>query len=277
MSDTVIDWQYSITICPELQQKQQGNAASENMAEPAAFFEKGFTNADKCVNISMTDRLSVASAGEKGLSFMRIVKSAEERKNEILDVAEQLFAARGFDNTSTNDIINAIGVARGTLYHHFKSKEEVLDAVIDRITGTLVRQAGAIAADRRVPLLERLTGSIRALNVESRIGEEVMIQVHKPQNALLHQKMQKSLIGGIVPILTGLIEEGCREGVFRTPYPEEAAEMVMIYSNIAFDELAELSPEARKRKIQAFIFHTERIMGAEEGTLQDPILRIFIN
>ena len=208
---------------------------------------------------------------------MRIVKSAEERKNEILDVAEQLFAAKGFDNTSTNDIINEIGIARGTLYHHFKSKEEILDAVIDRITGTLLREAEAIAADRRIPLLDRLSESIMALNVDSRIGEEVMVQVHKPQNALLHQKMQKQLIGGIVPILTGLIEEGRESGVFHTPYPAEAAEMVMIYSNIAFDELSELSPEDRMRKIQAFIFHTERILGAKEGALREAILRIFMN
>ena len=207
---------------------------------------------------------------------MRIVKSAEERKNEILDVAEQLFAVRGFDNTSTNDIINEIGIARGTLYHHFKSKEEILDAVIDRITGTLMREAEAIAANQQIPLLDRLTGSIMALNVDSRIGEEVMLQVHKPQNALLHQKMQKQLIGGIVPILTRLIEEGCQEGLFHTPYPAEAAEMVMIYSNAAFDELAEQSAEERLRKIQAFIFHTERIMGAEEGALQEPIMRIFM-
>ena len=46
---------------------------------------------------------------------MRIVKSADERKNEILDVAEQLFAEKGFDNASTNDIIKKIGIARGTL------------------------------------------------------------------------------------------------------------------------------------------------------------------
>ena len=52
--------------------------------------------------------------------------------------------------------------------------------------------------------------------------------------------------------------------------------MVMIYSNAAFDELAELSSDERMQKIQAFICHTERIMGAEEGTLQEPIMRIFL-
>ena len=65
---------------------------------------------------------------------MRIVKTAEERKNEILDVAEELFAEKGYDNASTNDIIARIGIARGTLYHHFSSKEEILDAIVDRMT-----------------------------------------------------------------------------------------------------------------------------------------------
>lgn len=207
---------------------------------------------------------------------MRHEKRGDARKKEILDTAEQLFASNGFDNTSTNDIINAIGIARGTLYHHFTSKEDILDAVIDRINNSLMQDAKKIAKDSQIPLLDRLTGSILALNVDSGIGEEVMIQVHKPQNALLHQKMQERLISGIVPVIAGLIEEGNREGIFHTPYPKEAAEMVMIYSNIAFDDLALMSPEERMEKIQAFIFHAERIMGAEEGTLQEPIMRIFL-
>lgn len=207
---------------------------------------------------------------------MRHEKRGEARKKEILDTAEQLFASNGFDNTSTNDIINAIGIARGTLYHHFTSKEDILDSVIDRIINTLMRSAKEIADDKQIPLLDRLTGSIMALNVESRIGEEVMIQVHKPQNALLHQKMQEKLINGIVPVITGLIEEGNNNGLFHSPYPKEAAEMVIIYSNTAFDELAEISGDERIQKIQAFICHTERIMGAEEGTLREPIMRIFL-
>ena len=207
---------------------------------------------------------------------MRHEKRGDARKKEILDTAEQLFASNGFDNTSTNDIINTIGIARGTLYHHFTSKEDILDSVIDRINDALMLDAKKIAEDKQIPLLDRLTGSICALNVDSRIGEEVMIQVHKPQNALLHQKMQEKMISGIVPVISDLIKEGNREGIFRSPYPEEAAEMLMIYSNIAFDALAVMSPEERTRKIQAFICHAERIMGAEDGALQEPIMRIFL-
>lgn len=61
---------------------------------------------------------------------MRIVKEASVRRNEILDAAEQLFVTKGFDETSTNDILEQVGIARGTLYYHFKSKEKILDAMI---------------------------------------------------------------------------------------------------------------------------------------------------
>ena len=56
-----------------------------------------------------------------------------ETEYNRVDVGEELFTQKGFDDTSTNDIINVIGIARGTLYHHFKSKEDILDAVIERI------------------------------------------------------------------------------------------------------------------------------------------------
>lgn len=76
---------------------------------------------------------------------MRIVKDAVVRKNEILDVAEKLFCADGYNNTSTNDILAEVGIARGTLYYHFKSKEDILDAMIDRILEETITKARNIA------------------------------------------------------------------------------------------------------------------------------------
>ena len=79
---------------------------------------------------------------------MRVVKEANVRKSEILDVAERLFRTKGFDGTSTTDILNEIGIARGTLYYHFKSKEDILDALIERMTGSLVAKASEIARNK---------------------------------------------------------------------------------------------------------------------------------
>ena len=205
---------------------------------------------------------------------MMVVKSAEERKSEILDVAEQLFAEKGFDNASTNDIIKKIGIARGTLYHHFSSKEEILDAIVDRMISRSVAGARGIIKDTRFPLLERLTGAILSLNLNSGAGAEVLEQIHKPQNALLHQKAQKRLIGEVVPLIAELIEEGNKCKMFHSKYPLDAAEMIIIYSNTAFDDLAGLSPKEMQDKMEAFIYHTEKILGAKEKSLEAPIMKI---
>ncbi len=213
--------------------------------------------------------------GYEWVLVMRVVKSAEERKNEILDVAEQLFAEKGFDNASTNDIIKRIGIARGTLYHHFKSKEEILDAIVNRITNAGIARAKIIVSDKTIPLQDRLTGIIMALNVSGDVQEEVFEQIHKPQNALLHQKMQEHLLSGVVPIITTLIEEGNEIGLFDSKYPAEAAEMIMIYSSVAFDEFSDLSAREIEIKGKAFICHIERILSAKENSLVEPIMIIF--
>ena len=201
---------------------------------------------------------------------MRVTKTAEERKNEILGVAEQLFVKNGYDNTSTNDIIKVIGIARGTLYHHFASKEEILDATIMRITEQMTAKAALIAKDKNIPLLERVTAVVLSMNVDSDIGQEVLNVIHRPQNALFHQKAQQLSIERIVPIIADLIKEGIEEGLFDTKYPDDAAEMIIVYTNEVFEQDGN-DPQ----KITAFIYHTERILGAKEGSLMAPLMKVF--
>lgn len=206
---------------------------------------------------------------------MRVVKEAEERRNEILDISEKLFMRKGFDNTSITDILNEIEIARGTLYYHFKSKEDILDGIIQRLTSKLVGKAEAIAGRKDMTVLQRITAMMRALNVNDDLGNEIMEQVHRPQNALMHQKMQEQLLAGINPLITGLIQEGIAQGICKTRYPAEVAEMTLLYSNIVFDDLAGHSEEVRYRKITAFIYNLERLLGMEEGSMQAAILAIF--
>ena len=209
---------------------------------------------------------------------MRIVKDAAERKNEILDAAEELFAARGYEETSTGDILDRVGIARGTLYYHFKSKEDILDALIERVNDTLIARAKKAANDHNIPVVERIIQTIMCLNVESAestIGREVLDQVHKPQNALMHQKMQQSLLDGVVPVLSNLVEEGNTAGVFHAEYPRETTEMLVLYSVEVFDDRFLQTPQQRMTRVQAFIHNTEKLLGAEPGSMAAPMSRIF--
>lgn len=203
---------------------------------------------------------------------MRVVKEAEERRNEILDAADELFAQKGFDGTSTNDILEKVGIARGTLYHHFKSKEDIMDALIERYNVRLLGAAQEIAADKSIPVVQRIIRVVMALNISGGSSEEIMEHIHKPQNALMHQKIQKVIINGVPPILTGIIREGIEQGMFNTPYPYECMEMVVIYANTVFDDdMVTMTNEERMARMVAFICNVERLLGAESGSLMDTL------
>lgn len=109
-------------------------------------------------------------------------------------------------------------------------------------------------------------------NSNTELGYEVMEQMHKPQNALMHQKMQARLLNGIVPILKDLLDEGGGQGTFHTEYGTEAIEMMLLYANTMFDDLVEQRPEERKQRIQGFIYNSERLLGAEKGMLYQTIM-----
>lgn len=206
---------------------------------------------------------------------MRIVKDAEERKNEILDVAERLFATKGFDSTSTGDILAEVGIARGTLYYHFQSKEEILDAVIERMIGRQLAKAKNLVNQKGIPVWQRLTLMIGAMQIGEDWGDVLMEQIHRPQNALMHQKIQERLLAGMNPLLTELIEEGVAEGICHTDYPAEVAEMTFLYVNTAFDTFAILSEAQRQRKVTAFIYNLERLLQMEQGSMMEVMLPLF--
>ncbi|QDQ02122.1 TetR/AcrR family transcriptional regulator [Lysinibacillus fusiformis] len=205
-------------------------------------------------------------------------KEAEERKNEILDAADELFAQRGFDGTSTNEILEKVGIARGTLYYHFKSKEDIMDALIERYSVNLLETAQEIATDKTIAINERIIGVVMALNLSGGSSKEIMEHIHKPQNALMHQKIQKVIINGVPPILTGIIREGIEQGLFSTPFPYECMEMVVVYMNTVFDDdMVEMTNEEQASRMQAFVFNVERLLGVESGSLMPVVMQMFGN
>lgn len=202
---------------------------------------------------------------------MSIVKEANLRKKEILDAAAILFAEKGFDNTSVIDIMNAVGIAKGTLYHHFKSKEDIMDALIKRQTNYIISAAKKIAEDKSIPVEERITRTTLALRIENKAqtqGREIIEHLHKPQNALMHQKTKQIIFKHIPPIMADILKDGIKQGLFETPYPLECMEMALCYLDTILDDNAlELTEEQLIIKIHAFIFNLEKLLCVDTGTL----------
>lgn len=206
---------------------------------------------------------------------MRIVKEAAERRNEILDVAERMFCTNGYDNTSTNDILAEIGIARGTLYYHFKNKEDILDAMIDRILDETIKKTEKIAFNESMPVLERLTKTVLAANVDTKTGSMILEQVHKPQNALMHAKMQERLLSRLIPLFVKIIEDGISQNLMQTDYPEETMQMLLLYANTVFDDFIEYTEEEKKKMVLAFISNSEILLHMEKGSMLEAMLPMF--
>lgn len=198
---------------------------------------------------------------------MAFSKEAEERKNQILDVSNRLFNEKGYDNTSVADIIREVGIAKGTLYYYFKSKEEIMDAIVERTTSILLERAKGVVNNDSLNVHEKLLRCIQALNLEENEGREIMNHIHKPQNALIHQKELETMIENVTPLVAKIIQQGIDEGKFNTKYPYEATEMAIIYSQIAFDNIKELTQEEAVKKIMGFIYNLEKLFEVEEGSL----------
>ncbi|UNK20690.1 TetR/AcrR family transcriptional regulator [Paenibacillus sp. N3/727] len=198
---------------------------------------------------------------------MRIFKEPEERRNEILDTAEMLFFSKGYAKTTVNDMLQAIGIAKGTFYYYFKSKEEVMDAVVMRFIDEGVEAAKQIAMSNELTVHEKLFHIIMAQKPDTDRKDHLIEQFHQPENAQIHQRSLAQTILKLTPVLTEVIEQGIKEKLFQTPYPKESMEILLVASQFLFDEgIFSWQPEEIIQKIQAFIYNMEIILGAEKGS-----------
>ncbi len=129
------------------------------------------------------------------------------KKEFILDTAEKMFVEQGFDQTSISQLLDATKVARGTLYYYFTSKEEIMDAIIERWIEQSFEQMRIWVERKQLPILERLMGALASLNMQ-KDGQELLDHLHAPQNALLHEKTNKILLSKAPQILYPLFQEG---------------------------------------------------------------------
>ena len=187
------------------------------------------------------------------------------KKEFILDVAEKMFIEQGFDQTSIAQILDATQIAKGTLYYYFTSKEEIMDAIIERWIERSFEQVRIWVEQKQLPILERLMGALASLNMQ-KDGQELLDHLHAPQNALLHEKTNQILLSKVPEVLYPLFQEGFQTGEMQTTYPYETIEMMLTYSLQIFNSSFQTLDQAEKNhKIQAFIYLLEKIFQTKEG------------
>lgn len=201
--------------------------------------------------------------------IMKKSKSPEARKKEIMDVAETLFITKGYAKTTINNILSEIDIAKGTFYYYFKSKEDVMDAIVDRFITIEVEAAEAIAADDTLKAPDKIFRIIMGENHHGNKKEKMIEELHEVSNEKMHQKSLIETIKQLTPILTKVIEQGIVEGVFETPYPRETVEVLLVSSGFIFDDgIFQWDEEEKIQKAKAFVYILETVLKADKGDFQ---------
>ena len=203
--------------------------------------------------------------------MVRITKGPEERRLEIIETAKRLFSEGGFNNTPVDAIIKEMGVAKGTFYYYFKSKEEVLAAIVDHTLDQIVKMAEQVADDASMGALAKM----ELLLSNSQLGDEdtkeetkaVAEYLHLPANRELHEVTNIQTVLRLSPIFVKIVEQGNEEEVFNAKRPLETMQFLLTGGQFLLDgglfDFTEQEILDRRLVLQEIL---EKSLGAEPGT-----------
>ena len=158
--------------------------------------------------------------------MVRTVKKPEERRQEIIVIARELFQRKNYESTTMQDIMNALGIAKGTIYHYFKSKEELLEAVIEDSVHEYIAGMEKVLNETEGTGLDKMRTLIISGNVEKQY-EDILEHLHRPGNVSMHTRQLAVTVSKLAPLYEISIQQGCEEGIFQTKHPLECAEFLL--------------------------------------------------
>lgn len=159
-------------------------------------------------------------------------KHPEVTVEKILDVAQQLFLEKGYDNTTVQDIVDKLGgLTKGAVYHHFKSKEDIICALSDKLFSDC---NPFIEVKKREDLngLQKMREVMR-LNQSNTNGTEINLQVLPLlKNPRIFTELIEANRRDLSPRWLELIEEGIADGSIQTEYAKEIAELIPLLGDV---------------------------------------------
>jgi AcrR family transcriptional regulator len=159
----------------------------------------------------------------------RIVKKPDERREEIIMAAREFFQTKGYEKTTMQDLIEKLCIAKGTIYHYFSSKKELLEAVVENMVDEELRKKSELMKSDRVknlPAIEKLRILIAESAAEPE-NERILNVLHHPENREMHTKQLALYIIKLAPLWAAVFAEGNVEGVFTVTCPLETAEFIL--------------------------------------------------
>jgi AcrR family transcriptional regulator len=212
----------------------------------------------------------------------RVSKHPDVRREEILAKSLELFTAQGFDQTSIQNITDAVGVAKGLFYHYFDSKQDVLNEAVDwqadAFFKTLPQHAGEMEGDALAKIRD-VIGTIVSWKLDDHRDMIVtyLRVMYRPENLLLRTKLTQEYVYRLAPLFGEIIREGVEEGVCDVLDADMAARSVFAMWVGGGDATGEMMLQliegdrslidALMTRIRGWEDGVERLLGIETGTL----------
>lgn len=176
----------------------------------------------------------------------RITKQASERRQEIIDTARELFTRNGFEKTQISDISKKMNVAQGLVYNYFKSKNELLYAVINELAEEHAREIEALLSGVGGTALERLSTLLYNLPKMELFGELIPSLIN---DSAIAEYSSNRMTSSVMPALLSLIEQGNTDGSWNCKYPEETVLFVLHGLSGFFEYVSISNVESEKKKV----------------------------
>lgn len=199
----------------------------------------------------------------------RVIKKAAERRAEILDTAQSLFLRRGYDATTVNDLLSVIGISKGAFYHHFSSKEEVLQALVWRMAEQGLAVISPVFEQADLGPLDKLKGFFtegQRFRKEHAATLRPLIEVlFRDENLRLRLRGTEQMIELVAPHLARVLEEGAKTGVFDIDDPIETARLVLNLGTLVHEAFATALKLAASNKPDAMALLSKRVASYERA------------
>jgi AcrR family transcriptional regulator len=199
----------------------------------------------------------------------RIVKKPDERKKEIICAARELFQKNEYDKTTMQDIMKYVNIAKGTIYHYFSSKEELLEAVVEDLVDEEFKRKIELMNSDEFQNLNALQ-KIQSLLTSDHLAEEnehILESLHSAVNSTMHTRQLGRYLTKLSPVFASVIEEGCHQGIFKTAHPLECIELLLAGIQFLTDPgFYSWSEDDLSRRMAAFPTLVETQLGAPEGS-----------
>ncbi|MCI2422255.1 TetR/AcrR family transcriptional regulator [Saccharopolyspora sp. K220] len=202
------------------------------------------------------------------------------RRGEFLDAFQRLVATKGYEKASTQDVLSEVGASRGSLYHYFGSKRELLDALVERSVAASVSQLGELIADDSLSATDKLNRFFASLADWKTQRREVVVEAMRirrsDENALVNQAMRTMSVERIAPLLAEIVERGVREKAFTTAHPAQTGRILIgligdldaaLFDLFFAVESGAAEHAEVERTVAAYTSAFERVLGAADGTI----------